>query len=101
MSQYVVVRLTNDKQRDSFHIYSKTSSKKETMIAYMETLKKKYPNDTTWRVMTDEQAQKKRKEYRIWYEKYDEARWDRAMKNIERKSLADRGWIKQNLMSRA
>ena len=79
MIKYVVVRLTNDKQANSFHIYSKTSGNKDTMVNYMESLKSKYSADTQWKVMTEEQA----------------------MKRIERKSLADRGWITENLMSHA
>ena len=101
MIKYVVVRLTNDKQANSFHIYSKTSGNKDTMVNYMESLKSKYSADTQWKVMTEEQAMKKWKEYRVWYEKYEDARWERAMKRIERKSLADRGWITENLMSHA
>ena len=96
MIKYVAVRFTNDKSVSSFHIYSKTSGNKDTIIKYVKELEKTYENHkgTQFRVMTKETADRKYKEYQEWFEKYDLARWERNAKRVKLESLRERGWIK-------
>jgi hypothetical protein len=98
MTQYVVVRHTKDFNQFSLHVYSKKSSNKDVMEAYMESLKPKYPKDTEWKVTTVEQAKKISKAYTEWFKKEEERRWARAIAKTRKKRIIDHSWTEQELM---
>ena len=75
MTTYAVTRLDNNHDWNSFHIYSKTSSVLETMQAYVQEIKAKYP-DCDVRLTTLERAKAAKARYGVWYEKYEALRWE-------------------------
>lgn len=78
MAIYAVVRLDNNKEFNSCHIYSKQTSNLGVMKAYYKEIKTKYPHCKV-ALVTRERAKEIEKEYRKWLDKYLNNMWNRVM----------------------
>lgn len=92
MTIYAVVKIDNVPDKCACIVYSKQSSNLEKMKEYKTEIVKKYPSSKV-ALVTREKAKEIQKQYAVWFEKYDLARWEKAYKSAIKKSLQERGFL--------
>lgn len=81
---YAVVRIDNNEEWNSCHVYSKQTSNLEIMKDYVKEIAKKFPTCKVY-LTSRENAKKIHKQFSEWYKKQEQLRWEIAFQNALRK----------------
>ena len=66
-----------------FHIYSKSTSNREVMVAYVQELQARYPHKKVY-LMTREKAKEQQKKFYAWRKAQEEEKLARCDRNLNK-----------------